>query len=112
MPKVGRSAELAARQWTARWISAPNASASEFGVYHFRRVLELPAKPATFVVHVSGDNRYQLFVNGRRVVGGPARGDLSRWRYESVDLAPYLKAGKNVLASVIWNFAARRLKPR
>jgi alpha-L-rhamnosidase len=107
MATVGQSAELASRQWTARWISAPSADASEFGVYHFRRVLELPSKPATFIVHVSGDNRYQLFVNGKRVVGGPARGDLSRWRYESVDLAPYLNAGKNVLASVIWCFAAQ-----
>ena len=65
------------------------------------RGLPLPAgrstlreKPARFVVHVTADNRYQLFVNGARVAWGPARGDLDHWRYETLDLAPYLKAGQ------------------
>lgn len=34
---------------------------------------------------------------------GPARGDLFHWRYESVDIAPHLRSGKNVLAAVVWN---------
>jgi len=90
--------------WKARWITAAGAHPTEYGVYHFRRAFDLPAKPARFVVHVSGDNRYQLFANGRRVVSGPARGDLFHWRFETVDLAPYLDAGRNVLAALVWNF--------
>lgn len=74
-----------------------------FGVYHFRRDFELPAKPERFVVYVSADNRYQLFVNGARVAEGPARSDLSHWRYEKVEIAPELCAGKNALAAVVWN---------
>jgi alpha-L-rhamnosidase len=96
---------LLARSWTARWICAPQAPPQEFGVYHFRRAFDLPSGPDAFPVHASGDNRYQLFVNGHRVAWGPARGSLSHWHFESVDLAPYLKAGRNVLAAVIWNFA-------
>ena len=102
---LGQAAALVSVQWTARWIFVPKASPGDFGVYHFRRVFDLPAKPATFIVHVSGDNRYQLYVNGRRVVWGPARGDLAHWHFESVDLAPYLNAGRNALAAVVWNFA-------
>jgi hypothetical protein len=79
------------RLWRASWIAVPGAPATEYGVYHFRRTFELAAKPERFVVHVSGDNRYQLFVNGRRVAWGPARGDLFHWRYETVDAAPYLE---------------------
>jgi hypothetical protein len=90
--------------WTARWISVPGAPAFDYGVYHFRRAFELKEKPQTFPVHVTADNRYQLFANGERVSWGPARGDLYHWRYETVDLAPYLKAGRNVLAAVVWNF--------
>ncbi len=93
------------KQWSARWIAVPNTSRSEYGVYHFRRVFELPAKPPSFVIHVTGDNRYQLYVNGERVVWGPARGDLSHWRYETIDIARSLKPGKNVLAATVWNFA-------
>ena len=90
--------------WTARWISVAEAPAFDYGVYHFRRTFSLPERPARFVVHVTADNRYQLFVNGARVLWGPARGDLDHWRYETLDLAPYLKAGTNVLAAVVWNF--------
>ena len=95
---------LVRRVWTARWIAAPKAPANEYGVYYFRRSFDLAAKPERFAVHVSGDNRYQLFVNGRRVSWGPARGDLFHWRYETVDLAPYMVAGRNVIAAVVWNF--------
>jgi hypothetical protein len=90
--------------WTARWISVPGAPAFDYGVYHFRRTFELKERPAAFLVHVTADNRYQLFANGERVSWGPARGDLFHWRYETVDLAPHLRAGRNVLAAVVWNF--------
>ena len=93
------------RSWTAKWIFVPQASPGDFGVYHFRRHIDLASPPASFLVHTSGDNRYQLYVNGHRVVWGPARGDLSHWRFETVDLAPYLTAGRNLLAAVVWNFA-------
>jgi alpha-L-rhamnosidase len=89
--------------WTARWIDVPGSNGQDYGVYHFRRSFDLPAKPAAFPVHVSGDNRYELYANGVRVSWGPARGDLQHWRYETVDLAPELHAGRNVLAAVVWN---------
>ncbi|BCS33590.1 hypothetical protein TBR22_A28170 [Luteitalea sp. TBR-22] len=90
-------------EWTARWAAPADASPFAYGVYHFRRAFDLPTVPARFVVHVSADNRYQLFVNGTRVVSGPARGHLSAWPYETIDLAPQLRAGRNVLAAVVWN---------
>ena len=39
---------------------------------------------------------------------GPARGDIYNWSFETVDLAPYLRKGKNTLASVVWNYAERK----
>jgi alpha-L-rhamnosidase len=96
--------ELLSKTWSARWITVPNTSPFDYGVYHFRKSFDLQTKPSSFVIHVTGDNRYQLFVNGERVVWGPARGDLSHWRFETIDIAPQLKAGKNVVAAVVWNF--------
>ncbi|MEI9975715.1 MAG: alpha-L-rhamnosidase N-terminal domain-containing protein [Ignavibacteriota bacterium] len=89
--------------WTARWIDVPGAGAQDYGVYHFRRTFDLAAKPASFPIHVSGDNRYELYANGVRVSWGPARGDLRHWRYETVDIASHLQQGRNVLAAVVWN---------
>src|SRR5438067_7070370 len=93
----------------ASWISDPDAPGDAYGVYHFRRTLELPAQPARFVVHVSADNRYRLYVNGRELSSGPQRSDVMHYRYETVDLAPALRAGRNVLAALVWNWGA--LKP-
>jgi len=93
----------AVRPWTARWIWVPDTPAAGYGVYHFRRRFRLDTVPAAFVAHVTADNRYQLFANGARVASGPARGDLFHWRYETVDLAPFLRTGENVLAAVVWN---------
>ena len=92
----------------ALWIFPPGVTGQEFGVFHFRRVFVLDAKPSTFVVHVSGDNRYRLFINAEQVSSGPQRSDLMHWRYETVDLAPHLRVGRNVLAAVVWNWGSER----
>lgn len=98
----------AQRPWNASWIVHPEAPADSFAVFHLRRTIELPSAPERFVVHVSADNRYRLFVNGVEVSSGPARGDLMHWRYETVDLAPHLRAGTNTLAALVWNRGAYR----
>ena len=95
--------DLAHDLWPAFWITAALAPAHDYGVYHFRKHFTLAERPATFRIHVSADNRYRLFVNGVSVSVGPARGDLMHWRYETVDLAPQLHAGDNVLAAEVWN---------
>ncbi len=100
--------------WQAQWITGPGASTNpyvtaadltlkEYGVYKFRKNIPLAAKPASFIVHVSADNRYKLYVNGKQVSQGPARGDLYFWNFETVDLAPYLQAGNNAIAALVWN---------
>lgn len=92
----------------AHWISHPTAPGQAYGVFHFRRAFDLPSPPERFVVHVSADNRYRLFVNGEQVSSGPQRSDLMHWRYETVDLAPHLRAGGNVLAALVWNWGDSR----
>jgi alpha-L-rhamnosidase len=107
-------ADILEKPWKAQWITGPgvpinrfNATSDltlkEYGVFKFRKVINLAEKPASFIVHVSGDNRYKLFVNGRQVSQGPARGDLYFWNFETVDLAPFLNAGANTVAAVVWN---------
>ena len=98
------SASAEVRAWSARWISVAGAPPTAYGVYHFRRTFDLAAVPAAFPIHVTADNRYILFVNGKRAVWGPAYGDLMHWRYETIDIAPFLVPGKNTLAAVVWNY--------
>ncbi len=92
--------------WPAKWIMPNEAPAKEYAVHHFRKTFELDIKPDSLVVHTSGDNRYQLFVNGNLATLGPLRGDLRHWFYESTDIAPYLKEGKNIISSVVLNYGS------
>jgi hypothetical protein len=89
----------------AKWISHPDAGPSDYGIYLFRKDFTLDAKPDKFIVHVSADNRYKLYINGVYVCNGPARGYLYKWNFETVDIAPYLKSGSNNVCALVWNFA-------
>ncbi len=89
--------------WSSSWITCPGVAQREYGVYHFRKTFSLEAIPSKFVVNVSADNRYRLFVNGKSVSSGPARGDLYNWYFETVDIAPYLQKGTNTIAAQVWN---------
>jgi hypothetical protein len=94
--------------WNASWIAAPGDDGRVYGVYYFRKHINLATQPASFIIHISADNRYKLYVNDSLVSLGPARGDLYNWNYETVDLAPYLVTGKNTIAALVWNEAGYR----
>ncbi|MDB5229436.1 MAG: alpha-L-rhamnosidase [Chitinophagaceae bacterium] len=89
--------------WSASWITSADAVPRGYAVYHFRNTIALESKPQKFIVHVSADNRYRLFVNGKAVCSGPSRGDLYNWYFETLDIAPFLLPGKNVIAALVWN---------
>jgi len=92
----------------ASWIAPDGVQGDSFTVFHARRTFDLAAIPARFLVHVSADNRYRLYVNGTEVSSGPQRSDVTHWRYETIDLAPHLRAGRNVIAALVWNWGTAR----
>lgn len=95
--------------WNANWIGVPDAGQSDPGVYLFRKTLNLETVPVSFEIYVTADNRYKLYVNERLVSLGPALGDIENWNYETVNLAPFLKAGENIISAKVWNEGS--LKP-
>ncbi|MBE7178356.1 MAG: alpha-L-rhamnosidase N-terminal domain-containing protein, partial [Mucilaginibacter polytrichastri] len=99
--------ELLRNTWKAQWITSAAASQRGYGVYHFRRNFQLSVKQQVrFIVHVSADNRYRLFVNGKAIGLGPARGDLYNWYFDTYDIGPYLRSGKNTIAALVWNMGS------
>jgi alpha-L-rhamnosidase len=96
--------DLLNKVWPAFWINHPTASASGYGVFYLRKNFKLDAKPDRFIVHISADNRYKLFVNGEFVCLGPSQGDLMHWNYESMDIASLLRQGDNLIAAMVWNY--------
>ncbi|MFI7063731.1 hypothetical protein ACIBL3_22285 [Kribbella sp. NPDC050124] len=68
--------------WPARWIRAAAESGDVVG---FRLRVEC-TEPAEVVVHVSADERYELWLDGDPVGRGPSRGEVGHWSFESYRL--------------------------
>lgn len=107
LPLSSPDARQLSGTWSAQWICDGASSSIDYGVFHFRKHFDLSAKPERFVINISADNRYRLFVNGKEACWGPARGDLNRWYYETVDIAPLLQQGENTLAVIVWNLGLK-----
>lgn len=95
------------KKWFASWCTPPDSTRTGREVLLFRRTFQLSEKPGSFVINVSADNRFRLFVNGVSVAVGPARGDLEHWRYDTLDIGGHLKKGKNSIAAIVWNYASQ-----
>ena len=85
--------------WRAVWITHPDISGNEYAVVNFRKEFRLETKPSQFIISVSADNKYVLYVNGSRVARGPQLSDIRHWRYETIDISSFLQAGENVIAA-------------
>lgn len=86
-----------------KWIGPPG-NGSQVGVFRFRRALDLPAVPSHLLVRISADSKFLLLINGDRVACGPSKSDLFHWKFETVDLAPYLKSGNNDIEALVWKY--------
>lgn len=94
--------------WKAKWITHPTESTLDSRVFLFRKTFSLKAKPKKFIIYISADNRYRLYVNGTYIVSGPSQGDINNYRYETVDIADNLTSGDNTLAVEVVNFGEYR----
>ena len=105
---VNKSWDQERFSWESQWITHPTASVLDYGVFLFRNEFRLDSPPESLLVHLSADNRYKLWVNGKLVTTGPAKGSFLYWRFETIDLGPWLVAGDNVLAVEVFNLGEER----
>ncbi|MCM5663868.1 alpha-L-rhamnosidase-related protein [Galbibacter mesophilus] len=101
--KVANKASETKDSWeTASWI-APNSAKdtiNQWAVYRREFVIDKEI-PESALANLAVDSKYWLWVNGKMVVrmGGLKRGpNPNDTYYDSLDLKPYLKKGKNVIA--------------
>lgn len=84
---------------------------------YFRKEVELASEPASAVLSITGDDYYKFYVNGTFVVQGPESGYPFAHPYYTLEIAPFLKKGRNCLAAHayyqglynrVWNSADNR----
>ncbi len=84
--------------WPCHWIHHAAPPPAPF-VGAFRRVFSMP-RAATVRLHISADERYQLWLDGEAFGRGPERGDGENWAFETYDLS--LEAGEHCLVARVW----------
>jgi len=80
------------------WTGAAAPTGDEGVAVGFRKTFDLNAKPAAALLQLFADARYILWVNGAYVERGPARFQPNGPEYDTVEIAPFLRAGKNSIA--------------
>ena len=85
----------------SKWIWTPEKNADdekEPYIVLFRKSFSMESEPESCSIKISADTKYKLYVNGKFVNFGPARGDKSVWFYDAPDITEHLKKGANVIA--------------
>ena len=93
--------------WHPDFAKASNVSHAE----HFQAGWQKPvlvrfrksftASDAPLRLHVSGDERFELFLDGRRIARGPDRSDVEHWSYATYEVR--LAPGLHKLEAVAWS---------
>ncbi len=87
----------------AKWLW-PNNSMYLLNCYAgFRYDFAMAELPSSAPLHISADQSYRLYVNGRYVCRGPVRGQQKNWQFDTVDIVSFLKNGDNFIAVEAYN---------
>ena len=81
--------------WIPKWELADQTNAR---LVLFRRKITLTELLSEYCIQLSADSKYKLYVNGVFAEVGPSKGDRYEWFFDTVDIAPYLNIGNNVIA--------------
>lgn len=89
-----------------QWIGIPEDLWKKSKVYPGREIISayfcrsffLEEEKDALSLYIGAQDQFKLWVNGQAVLAGPCRGDRFRTYYDTLDIAPYVKKGKNILA--------------
>lgn len=90
--------------WPASWIRHPEALGVDSFVGAYRLKFSIPAAK-TVRLHVSADERYEIYLDGERFGRGPERGDMANWFFETYDL--HLAPGDHTIVAHSWWLGTR-----
>ncbi len=105
IPEYSAISTEAKTDWTAKWIWDKDNLTKKNVWMCFNKKVTLDNVPEELIAHISADSKYWLYINGENVVfeGSVKRGpDKNSGYYDSVNIAPYLKKGENVICALVW----------
>jgi len=87
-------------------IWSPEAPEGTQAYVAFRKTFDLDPKPIAAPLHLFADSRYLLWVNGKHLLRGPCRFNPKRPEYDTLDIAPHLRAGTNTFVVLVHHYPA------
>lgn len=84
----------------AKWISPPPVY-GKASLYNFTKKFTADCKPKSFLVRISAETRYRLYINGKEICHGPCKSTKFVKHYEELDCAYALKEGINEIKAVV-----------
>ena len=89
--------------WPGFWMWAEGNS-SAFEVAQFsRRIPKEQSSNLFSKLHISADNRYKLYLDGKFIGLGPQRGNLENWYFDTYNLQPEISENDHVLTVIAWH---------
>ncbi|MDB5230098.1 MAG: Bacterial alpha-L-rhamnosidase [Chitinophagaceae bacterium] len=97
-----------AQTWKAKWIApSPNINNVNTWIAYRKEVIVNSISSQPIITKIATDTKYWLWINGVPVVfeGGLKRGPTPNdTYYDEIDIASYLKPGKNIISLLEWYF--------
>ena len=84
---------------SASWLWHPDCRYGDVAAVRFVNEFTLD-QPITTNLHVSADQRYELYLDGKLISQGPDRSGLLKWAFASYEIA--LDYGKHELTAVVY----------
>ena len=107
VPFVKAGASIPDGAWKAHWINTERCQSQTNTWLAYRKTVNIENVPQQLVARIAADSKYWLWINGKLVVfeGGLKRGPSPYdTYYDMVEIAPYLTAGENTIAVLVWHF--------
>ncbi|MCI0625642.1 MAG: glycoside hydrolase family 78 protein [Acidobacteria bacterium] len=90
--------------WKGKWIWISGEAHPINFFLMARRSFELQAMPRAGRLLITAGDRYMLYVNGQYLGRGPARSDARWTSYDTYELGPELRVGRNTIAVLAYHY--------
>ncbi len=108
-PYVDWNAQWSSRgAWPVQWICHPGVHADDVVVMAFRSSITCETQQKVRL-HITADERYELFIDGERVARGSEAGSPEQWFYETYDIT--FSKGTHALSALVWHLGTQGPSP-
>jgi len=84
-------------KWDAKWIWRPDSRDDYNDWMLARKRININGSIKSARIFITADTKYQLYINGKFASDGPVKSFPHHFRYDSVDISPFLSSGENII---------------